>query len=44
MACWIRYFFPQEKPFTLDVDRFAMLWRDAQFLLKMTKPIQADTP
>ena len=38
MCAWIRYFF-QVDPYELDTDELVRLWREAEYLLMMTKPI-----
>ena len=40
MSAWVRYFFPSVDPYSLSPEEFTTVWREAEFLLKMTKPIQ----
>jgi hypothetical protein len=41
MSAWIRHYFHAD-PYTLTTREFARLWREAEYLLTVTKPYKKD--
>lgn len=38
MSAWMRYFFPAVDPYALQPEAFAVIWWEADYLIRKTKP------